>query len=53
MALVSQRGILVFCSFVHVMQAGLWYACNIYHLSCVDLELKKVSHMSSYYAGAV
>ena len=40
-------------SFVHVMQAGLWYACNIYHLSCVDLELKKVSHMSSYYAGAV
>ena len=38
-------------SFVHVMQAGLWYgAC---HLSCVDLELNEVSHISSYYAGAV
>ena len=53
MALVSQRGVLASLIFVHVMQAGLWYACNICHLSCVDLELKKVSHMSSYYAGAV
>ena len=37
-------------SFVPVMQAGLW--C-LQHLSCVGLEFNKVSHMSSYYAGAV
>ena len=40
-------------SFVHARDAGRVMVWCMQHLSCVDLELNKVSHMCSYYARAV